>query len=113
MDKLALEVVKALVHNAQIQGVPEIQAVCHQGHRGQQATKVQRLGGDLRALAFLADILKQTGKLLGAQLMCERASDIISEFTQALSAGMTREEMAQAVRPHPTFSEAVTEALRA
>ena len=56
---------------------------------------------------------KETGKLLGAQLMCERASDIISEFTQALSAGMTREEMAQAVRPHPTFSEAVTEALRA
>ena len=55
---------------------------------------------------------KESGKLLGAQMMCERASDIISEFTQALSAGMTAGKMARAVRPHPTFSEAVTEALR-
>ena len=55
---------------------------------------------------------KESGKLLGAQMMCERASDIISEFTQALSAGMTAKDMARAVRPHPTFSEAVTEALR-
>ena len=55
---------------------------------------------------------KETGKLLGAQMMCERASDMIGEFALALTAGMTVSEMARAVRPHPTFSEAITEALR-
>ena len=55
---------------------------------------------------------KETGKLLGAQMMCERATDIISEFTQALSAGLTVRDLARTVRPHPTFSEAVSEAVR-
>ena len=55
---------------------------------------------------------KETGKLLGAQMMCERASDMIGEFALALSAGMTVSEMARAVHPHPTFCEAITEALR-
>ena len=55
---------------------------------------------------------KETGKLLGAQMMCERASDMIGEFCMALHMGMTVTEMARAVRPHPTFSEAITEALR-
>ncbi len=55
---------------------------------------------------------KGTRKLLGAQMMCERASDIIGEFTLALSRGLTADEAALAVRPHPTFCEAVTEVLR-
>ena len=55
---------------------------------------------------------KETGKLLGAQMMCERATDIISEFTQALSAGLTVQDLARVIRPHPTFSEAVTDAVR-
>lgn len=53
-----------------------------------------------------------SGKLLGAQMMCERATDMVSGFTQALSAGLTVEELARVIRPHPTFSEAITEALR-
>ena len=56
---------------------------------------------------------KETEKLLGAQLMCERATDIVSEFTQALSAGLTLRDLERVVRPHPTFSEAVTGAVRA
>ena len=55
---------------------------------------------------------KETGKLLGAQMMCERATDMISEFTQALSAGLTVRELARVVRPHPTFSEAISDAVR-
>ncbi len=54
---------------------------------------------------------KESGKLLGAQLMCQRATDLISEFTQALCAGQTLREMARVIRPHPTFSEAVSELL--
>lgn len=55
---------------------------------------------------------KETGKLLGAQMMCERATDLISEFTQALSAGQTVQNLARVIRPHPTFSEAISEAVR-
>ena len=54
---------------------------------------------------------KESGKLLGAQMMCERASDMISEFTQALVSGLTLKDMQRAVRPHPTFCEAITEAV--
>ncbi len=55
---------------------------------------------------------KGTRRLLGVRMMCERASDMIGEFTLALSLGLTMDEMARAVRPHPTFCEAITEALR-
>ncbi len=55
---------------------------------------------------------KQSGKLLGAQMMCERATDMISEFTQALAAGLTIRDLARVVRPHPTLSEAITDAVR-
>ena len=55
---------------------------------------------------------KGSGKLLGAQMMCQRATDMISEFALALSAGLTREKAARVIRPHPTFSEAITEVLR-
>lgn len=54
---------------------------------------------------------KATGKLRGAQLMCERASDIIDECTLAIARGMTAEDMLAAVRPHPTFAEGLQEAL--
>ena len=53
---------------------------------------------------------KETGKILGAQMMCARASDMISEFTQAIAEGLTMADMHYIVRPHPTFEEIVTEA---
>ncbi|MBR4502640.1 MAG: dihydrolipoyl dehydrogenase [Clostridia bacterium] len=55
---------------------------------------------------------KGSRRILGVRMMCERASDMIGEFTMALSMGLTMDEMARAVRPHPTFCEAITEALR-
>ena len=54
---------------------------------------------------------KESHRLLGAHLMCARASDLISEFTQALVNGSTLEELAAVIRPHPTFSEGITEAV--
>ena len=54
---------------------------------------------------------KETGRILGAQIMCARASDMISEFTQAITARLTIEDMHHIVRPHPTFEEIVTEAV--
>lgn len=51
--------------------------------------------------------------LLGAQLMCARATDLISELTTAIAMGLTRTQLAQTMRPHPTFSEGITEAAEA
>lgn len=56
---------------------------------------------------------KETEVLLGAQLMCARATDLISELTTALVNGLTRAQLAAVIRPHPTFSEAVTQAAEA
>lgn len=54
----------------------------------------------------------QSDVLLGAQLMCARATDLVAELAAAISAGLTREKLASVIRPHPTFCEGVTAALR-
>ena len=54
---------------------------------------------------------KESLRLLGAQLMCARASDLISEMTQALVRGDTLPQLASVIRPHPTFSEGISEAV--
>lgn len=55
---------------------------------------------------------RESHRIVGAQLMCERATDMISQFTQAIVSGLTAEELLRAVRPHPTFEEGTAEALR-
>ncbi|MFL0195225.1 dihydrolipoyl dehydrogenase [Clostridium sp. WILCCON 0269] len=55
---------------------------------------------------------RETEKILGAQLMCARATDIISEFTSAIVNGLTLSQMAHVIHPHPTFSEGVWELVR-
>ncbi|MBE6994220.1 MAG: dihydrolipoyl dehydrogenase [Ruminococcaceae bacterium] len=50
-----------------------------------------------------------SGKLLGAQLVCPRATDLVSEFALAISHGMTAEQIASVIHPHPTFSELVSQ----
>ena len=56
---------------------------------------------------------KGSHRIVGAQLMCERATDMISQFTQAIVNHLTVEELLRSVRPHPTFEEGTAEALRA
>ena len=55
---------------------------------------------------------EQSHKILGAQMMCARATDMISEFSTAIVNELTLEQMGAVVRPHPTFSEGITEAVR-
>jgi len=50
--------------------------------------------------------------ILGAHLMCERAGDIVAEFSLAMNRKLTVEEMAYSVRPHPSYCEAVSDVLR-
>ena len=54
---------------------------------------------------------KETDVIVGAQLMCCRATDLISELSTAIVNKMTSEDLASVIRPHPTFTEAVTEAI--
>ena len=51
--------------------------------------------------------------ILGAQLMCGRATDLVAELAAAVVNRLTREELAAVIHPHPTFSEGVGEALEA
>ena len=53
----------------------------------------------------------ETGKLLGAQMMCARATDMIGTFAEGISNELTAEQMAATVFPHPTFGEGMGEAL--
>ena len=55
---------------------------------------------------------KQTEKILGAVMMCARASDLIGEFADAVVNGLTLSDMGRVVRPHPSFSEGITEVCR-
>ena len=55
----------------------------------------------------------QSGVVRGAQLLCERATDLVGEFASAISRGDTLEDMARVIHAHPTFAEAVGEAAEA
>lgn len=64
-------------------------------------------GGERGFMKLITE--EQTGKILGAHLMCERATDMLSEFTSAMAGGLTAQDMVRVMRPHPTFNEAVSE----
>lgn len=48
--------------------------------------------------------------VIGAQLMCPRATDMIGELATAVSNELTIGQLVRVIRAHPTFNEAVTEA---
>lgn len=53
---------------------------------------------------------KSTGNLLGAQLMCARATDMIGELGLAIGKALTAKDLTSVVMPHPTFAEGIAEA---
>ncbi|MCI2049140.1 MAG: FAD-dependent oxidoreductase [Lachnospiraceae bacterium] len=68
------------------------------------------ISGDPRGFMKVV-VQKGTGRILGAQFMCARASDMIAEMTLAIANGLTAAECLKAVRAHPTYEEMLTEAL--
>lgn len=54
----------------------------------------------------------ESHRILGAQMMCARATDMISQFAAAIVNELTLEDMAAVIFPHPTFSEGILEAVR-
>ncbi|MGC4020143.1 MAG: dihydrolipoyl dehydrogenase [Muricomes sp.] len=49
--------------------------------------------------------------ILGAQMMCARATDMIGEFGTAVANGLTVHQLLKTMRAHPTYNEGVAEAL--
>lgn len=62
------------------------------------------------AIGTVKLISDENGKLIGAQLLCPRATDMISELTALIRLGASIEDVANTIHPHPTVSEAVMEA---
>lgn len=65
--------------------------------------------GERAFMKVVAD--KATHVIVGAQFMCEHATDMISEMATAIVNGLTVEQMLKVLRPHPTFEEGVHDAL--
>lgn len=53
-----------------------------------------------------------TGAILGAQLVCPRATDLVAELALAISLKCTAAQLAGVIHPHPTVSELVSSAAR-
>lgn len=56
-------------------------------------------------------VCAETGIILGAQMMCARATDMIGEFVTAVANKLTAEQLLKGMRSHPTYNEGVAEAL--
>lgn len=62
------------------------------------------------ARGFVKVIADENGVLVGAELFCVRATDMIGELALAIQKKLTFEEAAAVIHPHPTVMESVGEA---
>lgn len=54
---------------------------------------------------------EESSVILGAQMMCARATDMIGELATAVANGLTAKQLLRGMRAHPTYNEGVGEAL--
>ncbi len=59
---------------------------------------------------FIKLVADENDVLIGAQLMCARATDMVGELALAIAQKMTAAQAAALIRPHPTFEESIGEA---
>lgn len=70
------------------------------------------ISGDVEGFVkFIAD--RSSKKVLGVQIVGHGATDLIGEATLVVSMGMTVDDLDNVIHPHPTFSEAIAEAVGA
>ena len=53
---------------------------------------------------------QESGEILGCQMLCPRATDMISEVAAVMRCEGTVEELSSTIHPHPTLSEIIMEA---
>ena len=72
---------------------------------GQSIIRKEKIG--FIKVVFAAD----SDVLLGAQMLCPRATDMIGEMATAIANGLTSRQLMYAMRAHPTFNEAISGAV--
>ena len=90
---------------AKEQGIPAVAGKCTMF--GNARTVIEDPGRCFMKLVAHAE----THEILGAALMCQHASDMISQISAAMVNRQTVEDLRRVMRPHPSFEEAMTEAL--
>ena len=90
---------------AKEQGIPAVAGKCTMF--GNARTVIEDPGRCFMKLVAHAE----THEILGAALMCQHASDMISQISAAMVNQQTVEDLRRVMRPHPSFEEAMTEAL--
>lgn len=86
-------------------GVPVRCGKCVMSSNGQTIIRKEKIG--FIKVVFAAD----SDVLLGAQMLCPRATDMIGELATAIANGLTSRQLQYAMRAHPTFNEAISEAV--
>lgn len=90
---------------AKMYGVPVRCGKCVMSSNGQSIIRKEKVG--FIKVVFAAD----SDVLLGAQMLCPHATDMIGEMATAIANGLTSRQLMYAMRAHPTFNEAVSEAV--
>ncbi|MDO4269123.1 MAG: dihydrolipoyl dehydrogenase, partial [Eubacteriales bacterium] len=52
-----------------------------------------------------------SNSIVGAQIVCPRATDMIGEMATAIANSLTAEQLSMAMRAHPTYSEGIAAAI--
>lgn len=52
-----------------------------------------------------------SNSIVGAQMVCPRATDMIGEMATAIANGLTAQQLSKAMRAHPTYSEGIAVAI--
>ena len=60
---------------------------------------------------FIKILVSDKNKILGAHIIGSNATEMISEFSLAMSNNLSVENILDSIHPHPTFSEAIFETL--
>lgn len=86
-------------------GIPVRCGRCFMNENGQSIIRKENAG--VMKVVFAAD----SDVLLGAQMLCPRATDMIGELATAIANCLTGKQLMYAMRAHPTFNEAITTAV--
>lgn len=90
---------------AREQGIPAVSGKCTLFSNAR--TLIEDPGRCFMKLTARTD----THEIIGAQLMCQHASDMISQISTAMVNHLTAEQLLAVMRPHPSFEEALGEAV--
>ena len=86
-------------------GIPVRCGKCFMNMNGQSIIRKENAG--VIKVVFAAD----SDVLLGAQMLCPRATDMIGELATAIANCLTGKQLMYAMRAHPTFNEAIASAV--